>query len=589
VRGPDRRRRMPRVALAAVCAALPVVGGCAAIPEYTQPQAVKGADESRRAGQVAEPERDADPLTLVRNFVLASASPDGDHAAAKLYLNKPAQDSWNTKASPSVIADSFDTLYSPNIAPTANGTRTTVLLRATKVGRLGPDSAFAPEVGTEELPVQVERQSDGQWRIAEPPDGVVVTLSGFTENYHQTRLYFFDPDRQVLVPDVRYVVAQPPSGMPARVIDLLLAGPSQALGDAVRSAIPATVTTRTNPVETTDGALEVNLDQLGDLTPQNKKLIIAQIVRSLQGVTNSRVRVESGGAPLFPDHADWLPGDIPSYDAQTAPSADLRGLVVAGGRVRALKDGSAVPGPAGSGEYQVVSGAQSPEGSELAVVARRPAGGMQLRVGRYGESLREIDLPANAMTRPTWTPGSSTADASNELWTVADGNVVRVIKTADGNWVSRAVNAAELIPFGPITELRLSRDGVRVAAVAGNRLVVCSVVRNQDSSVTLHAPRALQWGALTNVVGVDWQSQDSLVAATSSPTTPVAKVPVDGLQLDRYSGANLTAPVTAVTAAPARPVMVVDASGEWTANDVGEVWRSMPTNFGPGSLPFYPG
>jgi hypothetical protein len=248
-----------------------------------------------------------------------------------------------------------------------------------------------------------------------------------------------------------------------------------------------------------------------------------------------------------------------------------------------------VPGPAGSGEYQVVSGAQSPDGSELAVVVRRPTGGVSLRVGRYGETPREVDLPASQMTRPTWTPGSSTADASNELWTVADGNLVRVVRTADGAWVPQAVNAGELATFGPITQLRLSRDGVRVAVVAGGRLVVCSVVRNQDSSVTLHAPRALQWNTLGNVVDVDWQSQDSLVVATSSPTTPVARLPVDGLQVDRYSSANLTAPVTAVAAAPGRPVMVVDASGGWTANDIGEVWRSMPINFGVGSLPFYPG
>jgi hypothetical protein len=576
-----------RTALAVLCTALPMIG-CAAIPEYSPPQAVKGADESRHATGVAEPEHDADPLTLVRNFVLASASPDGDHAAAKLYLTKQAQNDWNTKASPSVIADSFDTLYSPSVTPSGNGSRTTVVLRATKVGRLGPDSAFTPEVGTEELPMQVERQPDGQWRIADAPDGVRVTLSGFTENYHPARLYFLDPDRQVLVPDPRYVVAQPPSGMPARVMDLLLAGPSEALGGAVRSALPPTVSTRTNPVETPDGALEVNLDQLGDQTVQNKRLIVAQVVRSLQGVTNSRVRVESGGMPLFPDHPDWLPGDIPSYDAHTMPSADLQGLVVAAGRVRALKDGSPVPGPVGSGEYQVQSGAQSPDGSELAVVVRRP-GGVVLRVGRYGETPREVDLPAAQMTRPTWTPDSSTADPSNELWTVADGNVIRVVKTADGVWAPQAVNAAELTPFGPISDLRLSRDGVRVAVVAGGRLVVCSVVRNQDSSVTLHAPRALQWGVLGNVVDVDWQSQDSLVVATSSPTTPVARLPVDGLQMDRFSSANLTAPVTAVTAAPGRPVMVVDASGGWTANDIGEVWRSMPINFGAGSLPFYPG
>jgi hypothetical protein len=96
-------------------------------------------------------------------------------------------------------------------------------------------------------------------------------------------------------------------------------------------------------------------------------------------------------------------------------------------------------------------------------------------------------------------------------------------------------------------------------------------------------------GTLTGVVDVDWLSQDSLVAATTLPSQPVVKVPIDGLRLDTFNSSNLTPPVYAITAAPGRPIVVADASGLWTASDVGEVWRPHPHSQGMRPAPFYPG
>jgi hypothetical protein len=366
------------------------------------------------------------------------------------------------------------------------------------------------------------------------------------------------------------------------VIRLLLDGPSDTLDNAVKTLLTG-AEVRTNVVTNSDGALEINLTKLGDKTPEERQLIAAQVVLSLRDVTQSQIRLMVDSQPLVPGHGDWRPSDLPSYDAAAKPNADLPGLFTRDGRVHQLRgDGHAITGPAGSGELNIASAAQSFDGNTLAVVQQVQTG-VRLRIGGYGAPrLDEVDLEASTLTRPTWMPGTT-----NEVWTVQNGvDVVRVVRTASGTWAPSAVNAGELRTFGTITDLRLSRDGVRVAIVAGGQIVVASVVRASDS-VTIHLPRTLQGTAVKNVVGVDWRTQDSVVVATVQSTQPVLNVPVDGFSREPYQPANLGSPVSAIAAAPDRDVVVTDPVGMWTASDIYQVWQ--PQHQLPGARPFYPG
>ncbi|MBV8933226.1 MAG: GerMN domain-containing protein, partial [Kutzneria sp.] len=463
---------------------------------------------------------------------------------------------------------------------------------------LDRDKSFIPEPEASEISIQLDKRADGQWRISTPPQGTFITLSKFTEIYRQVPLYFLDPQKRVLVPDPRYVAAQPTDQVPGRIIDLLLGGPSDGLQDAVTSALAPNTALRTGVVFADDGALQVNLTKPGDTSPGNVKLIVAQIVESLRTATNAKIRIQVEGAPLVTDHPDWQIGDLPAYDTITNPSSDLPGMVVVNSRVRQLDDGKPIRGPAGAGDYPVTSAAQSIDGTELALVGMATSTAAQLRVGEVNSSAALVDLAASSLTRPTWlstSPGGSGADTGNEVWTVADGSkVIRVIKSANGDWVARTVNASALSPFGAITALRLSRDGVRAALVAGGRLVVASVVRVPGSdTVTIRAPRLLQPYGLSEVVGVDWLGADQLVVVTSAQAVPVVQVMVDGgpVGYNRYNLANLSPPMIAVTAAPGRPVIAVDADGMWTSSDIGSVWHPHAVAIGRGStaIPFYPG
>jgi lipoprotein LpqB-like beta-propeller protein/sporulation and spore germination protein len=565
------------------------LAGCAAIPTHTNPKPLGPSASRQASAEAPEPEKGLDPLSTVREFILASASPEGDYAAAKAFLTVDARKSWNTKGTPTIIDTAFNTVPSAGDADLpSDAKQRTVQLLGRNVGRLEPDSSFVQQGGDLTEPVRIE-QVDGQWRISSPPVGVYVTVADFQRFYQRVVLFFYDKDRNVLVPDPRFVVIPPMSGIPQRVTELLVKGPSSAMRGALFSELGPDAGIKSTG-EANDGALEVDLTRLGDPSPASRKKIVAQVVRSLTGVTSSRVRVLLDGAVISTEKTDWRPIDVQSGEALITPAAEERGMVATGGKLVSLQDDIQVKGPAGTGEYNIVTGAQSLDGSQLAVVSRIGPNAVRLRVGPAEDALREVELPAASLTRPTWVPGSTVGQPGAEVWTVADGtNVVRVVRGADGALSANSVNATELAGFGHIEELRLSRDGTRAACVINGKLYVAAVVRSDDSSIALRAARPQPTSLDGVVTTVDWLAQDVLVAGTTLPNSPVVRLNIDGLKIERYNTSNLTVPVTSVAAAPGRPVLALDHTGLWSASEIGDVWRGNQAKPNPGDSVFYPG
>jgi hypothetical protein len=597
VKGAEGRARIHKktvckraLSLLAALTCVLLVAGCANIPKESQPVVVSGEKQSQGAVAVTEPPKGLDALSVVRAFVHASALPANSNEAARVYLDGEARKSWKPVIGLTIIDNTFGTVYGVDEQKPSNPAdkaEQTVMVRGPSVGTFGADSAFIPATGDYLFPVHVRLQADGQWRITNPPTNLVITESDFTTNYVPVSVNYYSKEAGTFVPDLRYIVAKPQSGLPRRVMDLVLHDPSNALKGAVVKLIPEQATTDSNVIGAEDGSLVVPLTGVSDLPLETKKLIAAQIVLSLQAVTSSRIRILSDGAALVPDHDTWRGSDLPSYNLSTSPSSELPGMMTVHGRVKSLADGQPVPGPAGSGAYDVMSAAQSIDGKRLAVI-ERVGGPLQLRAGDVGRDLQVINLNGDTLTRPTWRPAQTGGGLSGEVWTVVDGHTVaRVVQTPEGKWGSLGVNATALTPLGRITALRLSRDGARVAAVINGQLVVASVVRTADG-VTLSAPRSLRTRELTSVVDVDWKDQETLVAVTSSASLPVVKVRIDGLRMDAFNSSNLTPPLHAVTAAPSRAIVVADAGGLWIANELGEVWRPHVPSI-VDAYPFYPG
>lgn len=557
------------------------LAGCASIPETSDPKPIKRVEQGNSSTVVPAPPPHADPFSLVRNFADAAAAPDSDYLAARRHLSDPVQRTWRPQHE-LLIVDDVSTIPLPP-PPDAPSTVQMVGLKATKVGRLRPDQSFVPDSGEYQVPIRVELQPDGQWRITTPPLELVVSRTAFSERYLQVPLYFLNRTRDAVVPDLRYVVNEPRSALPARVIDLLMGGPSENARDATSSALPPGVRTITNVSEADDGALTVNFSDLRGSVHDTRRLIAAQVVLSLQSVSSARVRLLEDGAPLLPEQEDLRPSDVGSYETGTSAHPEVPGLMVVDERLHLMDQKAApVPGPAGSGEYQVLRAALSRDGSKLAAVVRRPGGGVALRIGKYGGPLSEVPLPGADMARPTWRDGS-------EVWTVVDGHhLVRVHQKPDGRWESTPVDTDEFAGQQPITSLRLSRDGSRAAGVVGGRVVIAGVA-GDDQRAALTKPITFSGTTGSTVSGVDWSNDDSIVAITNSNTTPVVEIGMDGYKHTPWSTANLVQPLTAVTVAPGRRVVVADGSGLWQATDPKQLWKLLPVPVGGGSVPFFAG
>jgi hypothetical protein len=564
-----------------------LVAGCANIPLESQPVVVSGDKPAQAPVDVPEPAAGIDSLTVTRQFIRNSATPGTANADARVYLDDEARRTWKPSPGLTIIDKTFGTVYDTS-SPQENPDEQLVNVRGFKLGTLSPDSAFIPQKAEYSQQFKLRKQPNGQWRIVDPPQDLTITDEDFSVNYFRVPIRFYSPDSGTFVPDLRYVAAKPQSGLPGRVMDLVLQGPSEGLKGAVKDLLADQVTTDTNVRSTDDGTLDVALTGIGGASLADRSLIAAQIVLSLQTVTLSRIRLLADGTALVPDHEYWRSSDLPAYNTEIEPNSELKGLMTVNGRVRSLGDGAPVGGPAGNGGYKVVSAAQSVDGKRLAVVEERE-GRQWLRVGDLGHDLGSVDLFGGSLSRPTWRPvPRGSGGVSGEVWTVVDHNTVaRVTLAADGRWVKAGVDATMLTGLGQITELRLSRDGSRLAAVVNGQLVIAAIVRTADS-VALRSPRSLQERQLKDVVDVDWATQDHLIVATSSSTLPVVKVPLDGQRMDAFNSSNLTPPVHGVTAAPNRQNLVADAGGLWVASELGEVWRPQAHTVTDAD-PFYPG
>ncbi len=573
--------RRVAVALLLVAASL---AGCASVPGESPVQVLRRVSDGDAGVLPAGPVDGSDPGELVRGFVEASGSSTDQHGAARRFLSTDAG-GWDDSARLTVLDSQFDIVPAPG-APDPSTDVTRMRIRGTSIGRVTAVGAFEPD----QAPVQIDvtvRRLDGQWRISALPAGVVVPLSEFRTHYREVSTWFVDPTRRLVVPDLRYVPAFPTAAQATRALELLLAGPSGSLMGAVTSQLAPGARLRSNVATSATGALVVDLTRVGDLDEPGRRLLAAQVVLALAEVNIGRVQLLVDGVPLLPGQPELTREDVVDLSAEVQPGADVPALVAAGGRLRALGavTGSEVlPGAVGDGSYDIESAASTVDGQRLAAVARSADRRLLLVGGGAAGDVAEVGLVAASMTRPSWTP------TGNEVWTVLDGTrVARVLLEGDGPPRSGLVNAEELTALGPIGDLRLSRDGMRVAAVVAGGLYTAAVTRSIDGEVAMRNIRRLRAEDLGEVTHADWRSADTIVAITRRTDRLVAQVSVDGLAVQSLLVNNLTPPLDAVAAAPNRPFLVTDQSGVWSfGGGDQDAWRQV-LGGAPGAAPFYPG
>jgi hypothetical protein len=572
-------RRLGAISRAAPALAVLVLAACAGVPVSSAPRIVEAVP---RSGVTEEPDVQFQPRSpqpgqtpeeVVRAFVDAAGSAEGHHAAARQYLTPTAAAGWRDDAGATVLAKI------PYVTPGKSGSDLTIRGdQAGVVDESGAYTSYLPGGLSYSYPVTLRRVG-GEWRIANPPQGVIMTVSSFTQAYHRFNIYFLSRNESRVVPDPRWFSASR-DVLPNLLLSKLLDGPSSGLSQAVTTELGDGVSLERNVVPESD-RLRVFLSGLAERGTRAQAAASAQIVWTLSQLSTTGVEIYDDAQLLTPEGVGRVQrlGDWRSYDPDGLPLS-TQGYFVRQGAVWTT-DGRPASGPAGRDGHQVLSVGVSADFGRLAVVGRLPRG-VALYVG--GARALSQRLTASSLTAPSWDP------AAGSVWTVRDGSEIIQVPTRG---LPRRVRAQDLDPAERIGELQLSRDGSRAALLVGqpgSQLLYIGTVNSSGTAVVALRPVV---PGLTNIVDLAWAAADSLVVLTRKGALDATLwlVTVDGSSVEPMTSSGLPGPPTAVAAAPGQPTLVVSEGGLWRLRYPSEGWWTAVLPRGSGSAaaaPAYP-
>jgi hypothetical protein len=571
------------VVLAAVAACLPAAA-CATIPSSSRPQVINQSVSASPPPQEADPRYAAinpqpgeQPIEIVRDLLAVGGSFERRHERARAYLTDAGNAGWVDEGGVTVLEDA---VY---LDVRRGGAEVSV--RAQQRGRVDRDGAYVPSPAPYRYTFRLEKNLVGEWRIANPPPGVLVTSATFNAAYRPYSVYFLDSTRTKVVPDVRWIAAGRDS-LPSLLVGALERGPSEWLAGAVRSDLER-ARLQSNVVQESD-RVRVYLTGLGDGADALPPGGFAQLVWTLHQLGVGGVETYVDGQPVQPRGgarrllqrlADWG-----SFDPDALPLS-APGYYVRDGIVRTTDD-VPVRGPAGRGDYAAVSVAVSMDRRMLAVVGRDSRDRPTLFVGRSGAALRPV-LTGTSLTAPSW------GQSNDEVWTVRDGREVVVVPVAGP---ARGVAVAGVEQAGPIRSLRQSRDGSRVALVAGSRQresLFVGVVMRQNNAARVDRLRKLDVGD-EPVSEASWSDNSYLLVLVRAGEQDSAlyTLGTDGESASQLvSTAGLPGPPAAIAAppAPGLPLLTVAAGALWQTPASGEPWRRAQREPARAAAPVYPG
>ncbi|MFD4429292.1 MtrAB system accessory lipoprotein LpqB [Nocardia sp. NPDC058497] len=598
--GGDRLRRRGAALPAAVLACLLVLTGCASLPESSAPQALGTINRAPTSEGPTPPISGRDPDLLLSDFLTASADPANRHAAARLYMAADTAGEWNDEANITIV-DRPDILRESRSDDQAS-----YVIRARKVGELASDGGYRAVEGTLENKIEMSK-IDGEWRITELPDGVVIDSSAFDKSYRRYVLQYVDAGSSVLVPDPRWV-SVPRAQLTERLIGMLLAGPQSTIAPVVRNQLAPPITVR-GPITNANnepgevgigiGGVRIDFGGVGALGPRERELLAAQVVMTLAGadILGPYVLL-ADGKPLDERYANgWSVADLDQYRA-FAPGQNRIGLHALrdGTLVQVTPDGIVTPDGSFGDATNLQSVGISADGQFVAAVADtgRPAPepGRTLLIGNYGGKAFAVAEGAG-IARPSWTADGGAA------WTVVDGDrVIRAVTDrATGNVSVQDVDTTALFegsgsPRPPISEIMVSRTGVRAALIADGKVYVAVIERRPDGKYALTSPLPIALGLSSRAVSLSWVTGDTIMVAREGNVDPVFTVSIDGSQFTPVTSQNLTPPVRVVTAAPAtqyvadsRAVLQLQTADP-ARND--RFWREVPGLTGERVVPVLP-
>jgi Lipoprotein LpqB beta-propeller domain/Sporulation and spore germination len=519
-------------ALLLAVTALALLAGCASLPESGRVETEPGQNPvDQAAGSFdytpAGPRPDAPALSIVEDFLLAMQASPQSTAVARKFLTDEARGNW--------FPDKTTVIYGNRLV---SGRKDEFKVSLEETAQLDGRGTWLGQVGEGEgveytLELQRER---GEWRIANPPDALIIPQTHFETRYQQYFVYFFDPTGQVLVPEPTYL----PRGEQAAtlLVRRLLDGPHPELEGVLRTFVPGGTEYVLSVPVSPEGVAEVALsEEVLRLSAADRQMVLAQLGWTLRQVTGlEAIRVTVDGAPIDIQGA-VSPHEVASWAAYDpsvpGSSQDLFGLRE--DQVVALRPGDEeVVGRFGAQEYSLRGFAVSLSGDRLAGISEDGSTAILAPRGQQGtpppgpDATEVIVDDGTDLLDPAW-------DVQGRLWLLdrtAEGTTVQVAH--DG--AVRAIEAPGL-DGEDLSSFVVSRDGTRLVAVverkSEDRLLIARVRRGPGGRVqglTRAQELPLAQDGVDEIRDLAWRSPDSLAVLTgpSPETSQVLLALVDG-------------------------------------------------------------
>jgi len=578
-----------RCVVLGVVAALLCLGlsSCVSLPRSGSVETVRIGDRGEIDVPVdytpPAPKKGSSPTDLVSDFLDAMTATPLNTFVARQYLTSGSSTSW--------VPERGTVVYgSQRIVSQPNGH---VVLHLSDVAALDGRGTWLgdPTHGAGmTIPLNLKRE-DGQWRIDEPVNRMLIPATHFDEQYQQYFLYFFDKAAQVLVPEPVYVPRGPQAA--TLLVAGLLKGPERSLLGTEQSFVPrGTVLDGISVPVSRDGTAEIPLsDQVLDVGDDQLNLLFAQLSWTLGQIAGvERMQVTVGGTPIdLPGSRleagvrEWTQFDPAVAWASTALFGlrDRRVVTVEGSQEHRVTGAFGVL-PLGVRSIGVDLPAQhiagvTADGHRVLEADREQSSGAVTMANVHTVYDGGADL-----LRPEY-------DLYGQLWLVdrrgasAEVSVVRA--------GTRRVVSAPGISGRDVVRFVISRDGTRMVAqvreTGGDRLVIARVIRDASGRVKGFTPaRTIPLpgteGAAIRDLG--WRTPGSLavLVGPAAGTSQVLIVKVDGSSTAEQLGADAEVfrdQAVHLTSSPAvgatlyiatreRQLFSLASTGRWTGTSI---------------------
>ncbi|KRE79880.1 LpqB family beta-propeller domain-containing protein [Arthrobacter sp. Soil763] len=491
--------RTPKLAAvtAALLALVLLLASCAQIPRSGP--VGKSTDESAGKPNNAPvffpvaPRAGAGPEAVIEDFYLAGSGYEDDYAVARQYLTQASSVKWKPDQrvlvfrSARVVRTAVENVYNYELdlaySVDADGIATPM-----------------PPGSKENIPATLTKV-DGEWRIAEIPDGTAIPEETFKVIYGAYPIYFYDPTFTYAVPDMRWFIKKKTVKAMASA---LLGGPAPYLKGAVVSAFPSGMKLARESVPVVSGAAQVDLTAKELVEASNKDRLrmqtqLALTFRSQPDVINVElranqdlVRVEDDGSVLPPVRDE----DVPAHQIAVSDNDLVR---VENNKIGPLPDMRSVKAlvprlPAESPVSQAAAFLSGNRTTLYSIVPGQPARALTTRAALSRPSFGRYDW--------VWTAGPGGNGATQVL-------AYRPAGVAPGATVPAVTLTPSWLAGRTVKEFRVSREGTRALVISERNgktsVQVTGIVRNADGTprdltapITLLPARAPDRGVWVN-------------------------------------------------------------------------------------------